>query len=673
LASPARQVALATFALFVVAGCAVLIVPRDAPVESHQLPPGTPGAPTVALPLIVDGNPAAGQATRVRVVSPLDSAVNLVDVNVGATESTLNVMGVTVRTMTGVVGPMTIQGDVLHDQVVTFTLAPPAGAPVVVRADRGTNPATVTITGASDSPISVQAPVAVHGDLASPTEVAVYNVANAPPTLLLRYHDNGNGTATLTRLDPTANGAYMDATVQTNLVVVSGAPLGDGYRLTVKNPVTGQPQTSMYVPLSGIRYALGVAGVNPDSYLVVAHNALPLVNAYKAATDGTRTLDPANLTGDRYLNGRVAEKVMVDVPEDQDLGTPALLIDPEHDGRSVTMQRTGAQNGYVRYEAPVPADVRDVVEDGAMLDFAIGYRFTAAQLVTDQLVDDNDGALYHFRLDKEPPGTPSVSVSTPDPAHPAALRVAWSATDDASGVAAYTVQKARVNGTDTSWEDWVQASEQAGADFTGEAGMTYRFRAVATDHVGLVSAQGVSAPVAVPGEQGSGAVNHAPSVQLKQPMGGERFVSVPSVLIVWSASDQDGTTPVLNLYWSDDGGATWHPLASPSGTQYAWDVSELPAGDYRVKVEATDGSLANQETSGKFAVDNTGLATANSIGGPNAQSPLGDQGPTQSGPPNTQAGPAGPEGSSLMLLGFGAVLVVAGAALVVWKLRARRP
>ncbi|MCA1812517.1 MAG: hypothetical protein LC624_01025, partial [Halobacteriales archaeon] len=153
----------------------------------------------------------------------------------------------------------------------------------------------------------------------------------------------------------------------------------------------------------------------------------------------------------------------------------------------------------------------------------------------------------------------------------------------------------------------------------------------------------------------------------------ESFLGVRTLEVKWRASDPDGTVPVINLYTSSDGGATWSAIASPTGTSYAWDIGALQPGDWRVKVEATDGSLSNSDVSGKFRVDPSGLASANSLGGLNGQQglanqPPGDQQPQGASPP----GPASAiEGSPMVLIGFAAVLVVAGAALAVWKWRSR--
>ncbi|MBI4319214.1 MAG: PD40 domain-containing protein [Chloroflexi bacterium] len=90
---------------------------------------------------------------------------------------------------------------------------------------------------------------------------------------------------------------------------------------------------------------------------------------------------------------------------------------------------------------------------------------------------------------------------------------------------------------------------------------------------------------------------NAPTVTVLSPNGGERISGQTTVR--WSGSDSDGDTLSYAVLYSNDNGANWETLAINVGaTSYAWDVTELSAGNrYLVKVIATDGFNAAQDTS----------------------------------------------------------------------------
>ena len=67
--------------------------------------------------------------------------------------------------------------------------------------------------------------------------------------------------------------------------------------------------------------------------------------------------------------------------------------------------------------------------------------------------------------------------------------------------------------------------------------------------------------------------------------------------IVWTADDDDDVSSV-DLWWSDDGGATWPNLIAsglPDASRYAWTVPLELCTDVRVKAVATDTSSAVAE------------------------------------------------------------------------------
>ncbi|MCA1813228.1 MAG: hypothetical protein LC624_04670, partial [Halobacteriales archaeon] len=537
--APSTPLTVAVLGLFVlIAGGAVLVIQPSAPVTAHQLPPlpdqGAPGAPTLAPPLVIDGPLTA--PTRVRVVSPVDNAITLVEVDVQPT-STLVFVGGEQMLAAGAAAPLTVQGDILHDPVVTMTFTTTAGN-VGLRVDRGTAPATITLSGLPSGPVSVQAPVAVQGDLTDPRDIAVYDVASSTPAsgagaapvpaLLFRYHDNGDGTATLRYLDPSNGNAPTDKTVQQQLLVLDGSPVADHWRLIVKD-ATGHPELQFDVPLDVVRGALASNNVDTGPVVNVVRNALPGTNAYKAASDGPRTLDPARLDGTQFLSGMLPIHIVVDVAEHTDLAAPWVQLSaPGQPAAMLRSHRDAAADGWVRFLADVPADWLRNVPDGSAVRFSVVYRMVDAKVMTDQTADDNDGAGYVFKVDQAGPHAPVIQAQL-DAEHPGVLHVAWSATDAASGVATYAVQKGKLVDGAVTWEDWVHATPQGGADFAGEPGMSYAFKVTATDNVGNAGPAGItSQPVLVPagGSGGSGGENHAPTIQLLQPTGGESFLGV---------------------------------------------------------------------------------------------------------------------------------------------------
>ncbi|MBK8255347.1 MAG: hypothetical protein IPK82_22150 [Polyangiaceae bacterium] len=78
--------------------------------------------------------------------------------------------------------------------------------------------------------------------------------------------------------------------------------------------------------------------------------------------------------------------------------------------------------------------------------------------------------------------------------------------------------------------------------------------------------------------------------------GSETLKAQPSVKISWRTDNPDQDELRYRLYYRVDGQSTWRSLLKPAEkltrADYDWDVSALPEGTYRIKVEATD-ELAN--------------------------------------------------------------------------------
>ena len=98
--------------------------------------------------------------------------------------------------------------------------------------------------------------------------------------------------------------------------------------------------------------------------------------------------------------------------------------------------------------------------------------------------------------------------------------------------------------------------------------------------------------------------NMHPYGKVTYPNGGETVSG--SVTITWDASD-DGSVAYTLIFYSDDGGNTWHFLGNTTGTSYTWDTTSLSNGDsYLIKVIIYDNTgLKICDTSdGAFTVQN---------------------------------------------------------------------
>ncbi|MBN1401227.1 MAG: hypothetical protein JXA74_10345 [Anaerolineae bacterium] len=180
--------------------------------------------------------------------------------------------------------------------------------------------------------------------------------------------------------------------------------------------------------------------------------------------------------------------------------------------------------------------------------------------------------------------SPQVTVLAPRPGSiDVNRRIAWQAWDPDGDPLRISIDYRREGG------DWQRlASDLLGNDsFMWESlppplGQTYDLRITATDPSeakGVDNAEGITFP--------SG---HPPTIQLLWP---RRSMILPEeAYVLWRAIDEDGDPLEIDLYYSDNAGQAWLPLAEglPNTGFFSWQVSFLPSGgQYRVRVVARDG------------------------------------------------------------------------------------
>jgi CSLREA domain-containing protein len=95
---------------------------------------------------------------------------------------------------------------------------------------------------------------------------------------------------------------------------------------------------------------------------------------------------------------------------------------------------------------------------------------------------------------------------------------------------------------------------------------------------------------------------NAPQLSLESPSGGEAWYGIQTV--IWEASDADGDDLTFGVFYSDDGGDTWMPVATDlTGTSYRLDTTSLPGSDeVQIRVMASDGFHTTSADSPTFSV-----------------------------------------------------------------------
>jgi hypothetical protein len=104
---------------------------------------------------------------------------------------------------------------------------------------------------------------------------------------------------------------------------------------------------------------------------------------------------------------------------------------------------------------------------------------------------------------------------------------------------------------------------------------------------------------------GSSSDTTAPSVTLYTPNGGENLNAGDYFAVTFNATDASGIAYV-NIYLSDDGGATFEPVGirQPAGTGFSWFVPNFPGSQSRIRVAAHDnsGNIGYDDSDADFTI-----------------------------------------------------------------------
>ena len=99
--------------------------------------------------------------------------------------------------------------------------------------------------------------------------------------------------------------------------------------------------------------------------------------------------------------------------------------------------------------------------------------------------------------------------------------------------------------------------------------------------------------------------NRAPSVEVISPNGGE--VLNGTITINWDAVDFDSDPMTFDVYYSDNNGSSWSPLAAGLIVpELEWNTTQLDDDNsYMIRVEVSDGVLSSQdESDNPFTLEN---------------------------------------------------------------------
>lgn len=186
--------------------------------------------------------------------------------------------------------------------------------------------------------------------------------------------------------------------------------------------------------------------------------------------------------------------------------------------------------------------------------------------------------------------------------------VTWSANDNDGDVLTVTIYYSADSGV-----TWILLGENEADDGTFtwdtetvENGSYYRIKVVVDDGT-TTAADESTADFNI----NNSITNLLPVITVNTPNGGEIWTG--SENITWTATDNDGDTLTVTLYFSADGGTSWSQIVTGEANDgtYSWDTTQVASGGaYQLKALADDGrSTAFDLSDGSFTIDNAGENT----------------------------------------------------------------
>jgi len=175
--------------------------------------------------------------------------------------------------------------------------------------------------------------------------------------------------------------------------------------------------------------------------------------------------------------------------------------------------------------------------------------------------------------------------------------ITWSASDPDGDALTIDIASRRGDG---EWMNLARSVQNSGSFLWNTQGLT-----PAEDYEIRVTAQDVHAQASADSAADIHLVTRKPpQVLLMWPHGGTRLEK--ETIILWQATDEDNDELRIDLYYTDNAGQSWIPLAEDVANTgyYQWQVSFFPLGNqYRVRVVARDPLFqAEDESDGVFAI-----------------------------------------------------------------------
>lgn len=547
----------------------------------------------VAPPIALTGDLAARRLEGAVLYSPADPSVELLRI---------------ARTSTGFRVTSPLGSNDVGGALFTYEGDPVASNAAVLRVKHGSGGTLATATldrEAGTLRLSGFGPLdGTHhghlqyaGDPLNPTALVV--VSPADGSAVLRYDKRVGGAGGSVKV-------LGDTVVSdTNLLRIEGDPRDPrGFAFVVRD---GSGNAVQRVDVSNTAAAAN-AVLPPEQYApvvsMIESDAVAADYLTRVATVGGVRIDAAALeTGTEWLPLAGPHEARLLVPAADDSFTSITLrfaadAAPGASAPAAAFTRTGATDPRA-YSAVFAPDAAGATS-GDALHLVVQYHTELSPLV----VQTAEESGYSYRLDGV---GPVVTLQAPTESSGITFTVGWSGVDRESGVASFSVER-RIDGG--PWEPWIEKTTDTSATFSGDAGHEYAFRARGVDRVGnagawsAIAATSVSLPA---GADPSAGTNSRPSVLILEPLGDETLTGV--VTVAWEAADPDGTTPIVNLYASADGGRTWKSLYSGTASSYAWDTTREASGTtWKLKAVASDGSLEDLDSTGRFEIRNVGVA-----------------------------------------------------------------